>query len=738
MLSYHEQREDILFIEGGSFRLQNYMYKQLKHTIVNPVKEFFKEHLYLSFFAEAVILTAFIELLSRKGIAGLYKFVTCSPLTFCCNVFIIFLTLALSTLAGSYQRFVHAFIAMIWSVMGVINAIVLRYRMTPFTAEDFHMVPSLVRIARNYLTVKTVVLLVVSIVCLIAALVWMWKKLPKERIGKSWFKRTTRLALAGMGCYAFLLMGMETQAISTDFMNLADAYEEYGFAYCFSTSIVDVGISKPEEYSEELVFSITQNLKSDQSVQQLLNVKVDNVMYENDSEGASAPSDLIWTSASVSSDDTVKTCSAAEDAGSEEKIKPNIIMIQLESFFDPSYLTGYTMSEDPVKNFTSLKKSYASGFLTVPVVGAGTANTEFEILTGMSTDYFGAGEYPYNTVLKDSVTEAIPQILRQYGYTSTAIHNNTGTFYNRDIVFANMGFDRFIPQEYMYNLEKTPNNWAKDAALTDIMMDVLDMSETPDFIYTITVQSHGRYPSEEVLEKPSIRVTKKEDPEAAVYDLEYYVNMIHEVDEMVGDLVARLSARKEPTVLVLFGDHLPALGFDIDDLSIPSLYNTEYVIWNNFDLTIENKEMQAETLGTAVLQLFDMDNGLIPKFHEMYDGTQQYSEYLKTIEYDLFYGEGYALQNYNYTVSDMEIGYKPIRMNAIVVSQREKQTTVSGENFNEFSKIVIDGKEKDTVYVDSKTLILESLPKAMTQVYVGQFDENGKQVGKGSESIQMR
>ena len=69
----------------------------------------------------------------------------------------------------------------------------------------------------------------------------------------------------------------------------------------------------------------------------------------------------------------------------------------LESFVDPSDVKFLQTSEDPVPNFHNLLNNYSSGYLKVPVVGAGTANTEFEVLTGMSMQYFGTGEYPYKT-----------------------------------------------------------------------------------------------------------------------------------------------------------------------------------------------------------------------------------------------------------------------------------------------------------------------------------------------------
>ena len=100
---------------------------------------------------------------------------------------------------------------------------------------------------------------------------------------------------------------------------------------------------------------------------------------------------------------------------------PNIIFLQLESFFDPKLVDYLEMSEDPIPVFRKLMKEYTSGYYKVPSVGAGTANTEFESITGMSLHYFGPGEYPYKSILKETTCESAPYILK-----------DTGILYTRD------------------------------------------------------------------------------------------------------------------------------------------------------------------------------------------------------------------------------------------------------------------------------------------------------------------
>ena len=81
------------------------------------------------------------------------------------------------------------------------------------------------------------------------------------------------------------------------------------------------------------------------------------------------------------------------------------------------------LNQNPIPTFHNLEKNYTSGYLTVPVVGAGTANTEFEVLSGMSMQYFGTGEYPYKTILKktDCESTAAADIWLPCGYGTHAV-----------------------------------------------------------------------------------------------------------------------------------------------------------------------------------------------------------------------------------------------------------------------------------------------------------------------------
>ena len=456
---------------------------------------------------------------------------------------------------------------------------------------------------------------------------------------------------------------MYTGKAAVRFGNIGQAFKEYGFPYCFANSLVNTGISKPPEYDEAMMASI-----------------------EADMEPA-----------------------AAYTLGEDEL--PNIIMIQLESFFDPSLWSGNTEEENPVPFFQYLREHYPSGYLNVPSVGAGTANTEFECITGMNLDFFGPGEYPYKTVLRKTVCESIPFDLSALGYSTHAIHNNDGTFYDRNRVFSQLGFDTFTPIEYMYDIERNPIGWCRDKILTDEIIDTLDSTEGQDFIYTISVQGHGAYP-----------------------DFEYYCSQIREMDEFIQELIQRLRARKEPIAVVLYGDHLPGFSWEASEMAGGSLYQTQYVIWNNLDLPPVQKTVEAYQLGAHVLGLLGIHEGTMIRFHQTWmekdlaagiQGSllrteqlkiarkklhQEYLDDMKALQYDILYGdrEIYGEES-PFQATKLQMGIRPIFVDGAAVS--ENTLLVYGSNFNTYSRIYIGDKALNTTYVWPELILAADVPE---------------------------
>ena len=388
----------------------------------------------------------------------------------------------------------------------------------------------------------------------------------------------------------------------------------------------------------------------------------------------------------------------------------NIVYVQLESFIDPGEIRDLELSAESVPNWTALTEQYTSGYLTVPVVGAGTANSECEMLTGMSTHLFGPGEYPYQTRLLDRTVESVAYDLKELGYGTHAIHNHRATFYHRNKVYANLGFDDFTALEYMPKVDKTPKNWAKDSILTSQILKALDATENqPDLVFTVSVQGHGKYPTMPVLENPTVTVENCPD-ETYHYAMEYYVNQVHEMDAFVGELTEALSQRDEKTVLVLYGDHLPALGLKASDMKAGTLFKTRYVVWNNFGLEKQDEDVTAYQLSAKVLGQLGITNGIMNGYQQFCRDDSGYWNGLWTLQYDVLYGGQYLYPNGTspYQPTDMKMGMCPIRLESLTHGM--DAWYLWGENFSPYCVVTVDGHPLKSAYLSQQLIQIQEDP----------------------------
>lgn len=114
--------------------------------------------------------------------------------------------------------------------------------------------------------------------------------------------------------------------------------------------------------------------------------------------------------------------------------------------------------------------------------------------------------------------------------------------------------------------------------------------------------------------------------------LEYYATQIHEVDEFLRTLTDVLTTWEEPTVLVLYGDHMPSLEISKDmlDLSAGGLFETEYVIWSNCGVGGADRNVKAYQLSSRVLELLDINVGTLTKFHPVKTVARRIRNELRT------------------------------------------------------------------------------------------------------------
>lgn len=324
--------------------------------------------------------------------------------------------------------------------------------------------------------------------------------------------------------------------------------------------------------------------------------------------------------------------------------------------------------------------------------------------------FFGTGEYPYKTILKKTNCESIASDLSDIGYGTHVVHNNGGNFYSRTNAFSQFGFDSFTSKELMNIQEYTPlGSWPTDDILIRETEKALDSTPNQsDFVYTITVQGHGSYPQEKILDNPEIKVSGAAT-EAENNQWEYYVNQLHEVDKFIGNLIDMLEQRDENTMVVMFGDHLPTLGLTDADMETGDIFKTPYTTWNNFGLKQKDADLTAYQLLAYTTAQAGIHEGTIFSYHQAAQyqtEDESYQNALKNLQYDILYGERYYYRGKDkYPASDLQMGVVDTYISRYE-SNADGSLTIYGKNFTNWSRIYVNDEKMPTTFVTDRKLIL--------------------------------
>ena len=372
------------------------------------------------------------------------------------------------------------------------------------------------------------------------------------------------------------------------------------------------------------------------------------------------------------------------DSDNSTANKPNIIIIQSEAFWDPTVMESVNYNQDPIPNFHSLASQFTSGTVTVPVYGGNTSNTEFEILTSLSTQFLPTGIVPYLNYA-NSPLPALPNILGNQGYTSTAIHTYHNWFYNRSSVYENLGFDNFLSLEFFPNPIEDAMYY-RDNEITDEILKLVEENEEPNFIFAVTMQAHGPYKTDAKKYYASIEAELDDKDKSlspnAENILEFYADTLVEVDKELGRLISSLEELEEDTIVVFYGDHLPLLGEDYqvyneagyfkneqDYSDYQKIYKTPILIWDNFNTTREELNINSTFVGPYTLELAGLKGYYLTDYlNELNSQNKNYFPRLdysnhstldetdidnyKILQYDILFGRKYGLK-------DNEVDYEP-------------------------------------------------------------------------------
>ena len=487
----------------------------------------------------------------------------------------------------------------VWGLLGYINLVKVMARGDPFVPGDVVLLYEGMEAAGSYeLSFPMEELAVLLAVSMAMALpgIWLKSRMPKTRWRTLGAVLSVVLFLgAVLGPYADKQLYEEMPGPYR--ANVPRVFEAFGFPYTFLHNFNLYPIDKPEEY-----------------------VQVEAEKYEEQYR-----QDLV----------TPQT-------------KPNILMIMCEAFTDLPNHEAFTYSpeENPVAYFNSLtaRDDTISGQMIVSNIGAGTANTEFDVLTGMMTNRIADGvSSAFRVILRN--TDSVPRALSQVGYQTFFTHPGQKWFYNRQSVYSYLGIT-----DYMFNDVYVPEDfkgtWISDDAFLKKLIAALEErdEESPIFAYGVTIQNHQAYTEEKYGFLPKPVQTDIALTDEAQEFLSVYFEGLRDSDRMLEDLTAWLQAQDEPWLLVFFGDHQPNLGADYLSFreigAYPknldtaenrlSQYTVPYVIWGNQAYQKENDlpELSQTTISSHYL-------GALTCEAAGFQGLDGYFDYLNMLRQEL-------------------------------------------------------------------------------------------------------
>lgn len=498
-------------------------------------------------------------------------------------------------------------------IFAIVNFYVKEFRGTPFIPMDFASITTAMNVSSEY-NIKLEHQVLISIILLTFLIVLGIKLKTPKMIVRT--KIITR-ALAALFSVSILLAFYLTDffadlGVRPDFWNQTRGYRRYGFVCSFFINTKYLFVSTPTGYD-----------------------------------------------ANIAENHIKETLSTIDDTNDTPPKNPDIICIMNESLSDLRVLGDLQTNEEYMPFMDSLTENTIKGNLYVPVIGAGTSNSEFEFITGNTTAFLPGGSNAYMLYIKDRASSMVSTLNAQ-NYNCVAFHPYYSSGWNRISVYDAFGFSLFkslgnlmdlsIMQKYQQTNdvellqqlvdEAYPNSdmllraYISDSYNYKVLIEDYENRDTskPYFVFNVTMQNHGAYNKSASNFNENIYATNvsKEYPLAR-----QYLSLIKHSDDAFRDLINYFSRVEEPVIICMFGDHQPSieqefiselLGKGINSLTAEEAqkrYMTPFYIWANYD--IEEKEIERMSanylssfvLKTAGVQLSDYNKYLLKLYETL-------------------------------------------------------------------------------------------------------------------------
>lgn len=457
-------------------------------------------------------------------------------------------------------------------VLAMVDYFVTMFRGNAFVLMDVLSVGTAMEVAGTYvfkIPIKTGI-------CIVAMLLYIvyqhsFQTLRVGKKDKKWY-------LVRVGLLALLLVGIYGNRawLSKEKVRMWDTDSDYrtkGYIYKLACETRYLSSEKPKDYSVERVKEIAAQTEAKAG------------QTENSGEK--------------------KTTAAA----STKIVPKKLIVIMNESLSDFEEFDNFKSSEEILPTIHSLKENTKKGHLYVPVFGGGTANTEYELLTGNSVQFLPSGGMAYLLYCRDP-EYGMAHSLDQLGFSTTALHPYKAKNWNRPSVYEDMNFGQFISLENWDNPIEKYRRYATDASTFDKLEKLTaEGGDENQFLFCVTMQNHGSYGSAKNF-KPYVTLDYEENYPRA----ELYLSLEKESDKAFADLIAHYQNEEEPTMIVMFGDHWPEIehgffsqlfGKDFDSLGVMDVqksHRTPYVIWTNYPSESGEEDMSSNYFGSYIME----------------------------------------------------------------------------------------------------------------------------------------
>lgn len=294
----------------------------------------------------------------------------------------------------------------------------------------------------------------------------------------------------------------------------------------------------------------------------------------------------------------------------------NVVVVLSESFSDPTRLQGFQLAEDPIPRTRALMNRTTSGTMMTQLYGGGTANMEFEVLTGQSIGLFNPQlSSPYQMLVSsyDQYPSAVSWFANQ-GHVPIAVHPYMTTMYKRQSVYQTFGFTDFVHDTTMAEARKIEKGqFISDESAFDEVERRIEESTDPLMVNLVTMQNH--IPVEDAYSDP-IPVTGVSGGQAN--RISNYARGLAHTDKALADFLARLKKSDEKTVVVFYGDHLPGI-YDSgirDTNGDLTIHQTPFFLWSNTGKEVADPQPVTSPIFFLPM-LYELADAPIPPYYAL-------------------------------------------------------------------------------------------------------------------------